>query len=137
MTQQNRDAIAILGGTGDQGLGLALRFAKAGRPVVIGSRKEERALAAAEEVRQAIPGAEVSGHGNEEATRLAPIVIISVPFEHTAGTVKAIRDALVEGQILVSMAVPLATAVGDSAARTVATCHICRKGPVFRGTPLT
>ncbi len=120
MTQQNRDSIAILGGTGDQGLGLALRFAKAGRPVVIGSRKEERALAAAEEVRQAIPGAKVSGHGNEEATRLAPIVIISVPFEHTASTVKAIRDALVEGQILVSMAVPLATAVGDSAARTVA-----------------
>ena len=80
MTQQNSDAIAILGGTGDQGLGLALRFAKAGRPVVIGSRKEERALAAAEEVRQAIPGAEVSGHDNEEATRLAPIVIISVPL---------------------------------------------------------
>ena len=120
MTEQNSDAIAILGGTGDQGLGLALRFAKAGRPVVIGSRKEERALAAAEEVRQAIPGAEVSGHDNEEATRLAPIVIISVPFEHTAGTVKAIKETLVEGQILVSMAVPLATAIGDSAAKTIA-----------------
>lgn len=120
MTEHNSDAIAILGGTGDQGLGLALRFAKAGRPVVIGSRKEERALAAAEEVRQAVPGAEVSGHDNEEATRLAPIVIISVPFEHTAGTVKAIRETLVEGQILVSMAVPLATAVGDSPAKVVA-----------------
>ncbi|MAI79753.1 MAG: NADPH-dependent F420 reductase [Deltaproteobacteria bacterium] len=119
MTDQNSDAIAILGGTGDQGLGLALRFAQAGRSVVIGSRKEERALAAAEEVRNAVPNAQVTGHGNEEATRLAPIVIISVPFEHTAGTVKAIRDSLSEGQILVSMAVPLATAVGDGAARTV------------------
>ena len=49
----NENAIAILGGTGDQGLGLALRFTKAGRPVVIGSRKAERALEAAEKVREA------------------------------------------------------------------------------------
>jgi len=113
------DAIAILGGTGDQGLGLALRFARAGRSVVIGSRVAERALAAAEEVRAAVPNADVSGVDNEAATRSAPIVILSVPFEHTAGTVKAIRGSLEEGQILVSMAVPLATAVGDGAARTL------------------
>ena len=119
MTTTDRDAIAILGGTGDQGLGLALRFAKAGRRVVIGSRKADRAVAAAEEVRQAIPGAEVSGHENSEAAVQAPIVILSVPFEHTAGTVKAIKEVLAEDQILVSMAVPLATAVGDGAVRTV------------------
>lgn len=118
MTLQN-DAIAILGGTGDQGLGLAFRFAKAGRPVVIGSRKPERAVAAAEEVIAAVPGANVSGFGNEEATQKAGVVILSVPFEHTAGTVKAIKDSLGEGQILVSMAVPLATAVGDGAVRTL------------------
>ena len=119
MTDSNSEAIAILGGTGDQGLGLALRFAQAGRRVVIGSRKEERALAAADEVREAVPDADVSGHGNEEATRQAPIVIISVPFEHTVSTVKSIRDSLAEGQILVSMAVPLATALGDGPVRTV------------------
>jgi NADPH-dependent F420 reductase len=119
MTDQNDGAIAILGGTGDQGLGLALRFAQAGRKVVIGSRKVERAVAAAEEVRQKVPDADVSGFENAEATPKAPIVILSVPFEHTAGTVKDVRDSLVEGQILVSMAVPLATAVGDGAARTV------------------
>jgi NADPH-dependent F420 reductase len=113
------DAIAILGGTGDQGLGLALRFAKAGRPVVIGSRKLDRALEAAEEVRRQVPEAEVSGFENLEATGKASIVIISVPFEHTASTVKGIKEALDDGQILVSMAVPLATAVGDGAARTV------------------
>ena len=113
------DAIAILGGTGDQGLGLALRFAVAGRPVVIGSRKPERAVKAAEEVMAAVPGASVSGFGNEEATRRAAIVILSVPFEHTAGTVKSIKDSLQAGQILVSMAVPLATAVGDGAVRTL------------------
>jgi NADPH-dependent F420 reductase len=113
------DAISILGGTGDQGLGLALRFAKAGRKVVIGSRKADKALQAADEVRAAVPGCDVSGFENAEATTKAAIVIISVPFEHTAGTVKSIKEALSEGQLLVSMAVPLATAVGDGAMRTV------------------
>jgi NADPH-dependent F420 reductase len=113
------DAIAILGGTGDQGLGLALRFARAGRPVVIGSRKEERAQAAAKEVAGAVPGADVAGFENAEATRRGGIVILSVPFEHTAATVKAIREALTPEQIVVSMGVPLATAIGDGAVRTI------------------
>ncbi len=115
----NKDAIAILGGTGDQGLGLALRFAKAGRPVVIGSRKAERAVAAAEDVRKAVEGADVVGLENAAATAQAPIVILSVPFEHTVSTVKGIREALSAGQILVSMGVPLATAIGDGPVRTV------------------
>jgi NADPH-dependent F420 reductase len=112
-------AIAILGGTGDQGLGLALRFAKAGRTVVIGSRVPERAEAAAREVVAAVPGAKVSGCGNPEATRGAAIVILSVPFEHMAGTVKAIKEALSPGQIVVSMGVPLAASIGDGAMRTL------------------
>ncbi len=113
------NAIAILGGTGDQGLGLALRFARAGRPVVIGSRKPERAVEAAEKVRASVPDAEVEGFANTEATTRAPIVILSVPFEHCAGTLKAVRQGLIEGQIVVSMGVPLANAVGDAAMRTV------------------
>lgn len=113
------DAIAILGGTGDQGLGLALRFAKAGRPVVIGSRKLDRATAAEAEVKQAVPGANVTGLDNSDATRVARIVILSVPFEHTAGTVKSIRDALVPDQVVVSMGVPLASSVGGAAAQVV------------------
>jgi len=115
----NERAIAILGGTGDQGLGLALRFAKAGRPVVIGSRKLDRAEQAAVEVREAVPGADVVGLENAEATQRAPIVILSVPFEHTAGTVKGIKESLASGQIVVSMGVPLATAIGDGAVRTI------------------
>jgi NADPH-dependent F420 reductase len=115
----NQRAIAILGGTGDQGLGLALRFAQAGRPVVIGSRKLERALEAARKVREAVRDADVVGLENADATARAPIVILSVPFEHTAGTVKHINPALVSGQIVVSMGVPLATAIGDGAARTI------------------
>ena len=119
MGEPDPDAIAILGGTGDQGLGLALRFVKAGRPVVVGSRVEERALAAAEQIREAVPGAEVSGFESSVATPRAQIVILSVPFEHMASTVKSIREALSPGQIVVSMGVPLATAVGDGAMRTV------------------
>jgi NADPH-dependent F420 reductase len=119
MTARSPKAIAILGGTGDQGLGLALRFARAGRPVVIGSRKEDRASAAAAEVRKAVAGADVVGLENAEATRRAEIVILSVPFEHAAPTVKALKGVLVPGQILVSMGVPLATAIGDGAVRTL------------------
>ncbi len=119
MTTADSDAIAILGGTGDQGLGLALRFARAGRCVVIGSRKAERAVAAAEEVRRQVPGAEVVGAENAQAARRARIVILSVPFEHTASTVKGLRDSLGPGQTVVSMAVPLATAIGDAAVRTL------------------
>jgi NADPH-dependent F420 reductase len=115
----NERVIAILGGTGDQGLGLALRFARAGRPVVIGSRKLERAVEAAGKVRQAIPDADVVGLENADATGRGPIVILSVPFEHAASTVKHIKPALVTGQIVVSMGVPLATAIGDGAARTI------------------
>ena len=119
MTTRSPEAIAILGGTGDQGLGLALRFARAGRPVVIGSRKEERAVAAADEVRKAVADADVAGFENAEATRRAEVVILAVPFEHTASTVKALKDVLQPGQVVVSMGVPLATAIGDAAVRTV------------------
>jgi hypothetical protein len=87
--------------------------------VVIGSRKPERAQAAAEEVRAAVPGGAVEGLENADAARKAPIVILSVPFEHTAATVKGIRGSLAPGQIVVSMGVPLATAIGDGAVRTL------------------
>lgn len=115
----NENAIAILGGTGDQGLGLALRFAAAEQPVVIGSRVLDRALDAAENVRGQVEGAQVEGFENSDAAARARIVIVSVPFEHTAGTVKAIRDVLQPGQILVSMAVPLANAIGGAASQVV------------------
>lgn len=117
--EPDADAIAILGGTGDQGLGLALRFAKAGRTVVIGSRKAERAVAAADDVRAKVSGADVVGLENAEATARAGVVILSVPFEHTAATVKGVREALRPGQVLVSMGVPLATAIGDGPVRTL------------------
>jgi len=115
----SNETIAILGGTGDQGLGLALRFCRSGRRVIIGSRKADRALEAAQNVREQVPEADVEGMGNEQATSAAEIVILSVPFEHTASTVKGIKESLRPGQVVVSMTVPLATAVGDGPMRTV------------------
>lgn len=111
------DAIAIIGGTGAQGLGLALRLCAAGRPVVIGSRAPDRAARAAEQVRERIPGAVVEGAGNAEAAAAAALVILSVPFEHTAETVEELRPRLAPGQILVSMGVPIASAIGDGPSR--------------------
>lgn len=113
--------MAILGGTGDQGLGLAFRFAAAGRRVRIGSRKLERATAAAHEVLERVPGADVSGLENAAAAGevAGAIVILSVPFEHTVSTLRGLRDVLTPGTLLISMGVPLAAAIGDVAGRTL------------------
>ena len=111
--------IAILGGTGDQGLGLALRFAAAGRFVVIGSRQLDRAETAEKEVAAAVPGAIVSGCENPQACQRARVVILSVPFEHTAATLRSIRESLVADQIVVSIGVPLAASVGGTADQTI------------------
>jgi NADPH-dependent F420 reductase len=116
-----KEAVAILGGTGEQGLGLAYRFAAAGRRVVIGSRKQERALAAADDVRQKVPGADVVGLENAGATQAVRggIVILSVPFEHTADTLKTIKPELTRETAVVSMGVPLASAIGDVPGRVI------------------
>jgi NADPH-dependent F420 reductase len=121
MAESTEERIAILGGTGEQGLGLAMRFAAAGRSIWIGSRRLDRAKTAVEEVRRAVPDAKVEGLENPDATREAAggIVILSVPFEHVVSTLKGIRDRLTPGTVLVSMAVPLATAVGDVAGRVL------------------
>jgi hypothetical protein len=102
--------IAILGGTGPQGRGLALRFARAGLDVVIGSRDAARASATANELAAKIPAASghISGGENREAVgKAAEIVILAVPFEAHARTVREIRD-LLAGKILVDIVVPLA-----------------------------
>ena len=121
MAERQEGGIALLGGTGDQGLGLAFRFAAAGRSIWIGSRRLDRAKTAAEQVRERVPDARVEGLENVEAVRAVPggLVILSVPFEHVASTVKTIREDLVPGTVLVSMAVPLATAIGDVAGRVL------------------
>jgi len=109
--------IAIIGGTGDEGLGLAMRFARAGQEIVIGSRSAERAAAAAEKVRQNVPGARVDGAENPKAARRAETVIISVPFSGQRDTVTALKEVLA-GKLVVSIVVPME--FGQGGARAVA-----------------
>ena len=101
--------IAILGGTGPQGRGLALRFARAGVPVALGSRDAVRAGTIAEELRAKLPdgSAAISGHDNAGAVAAADeVVMLAVPWSGHDATLKAIRDGL-SGKILVDIVVPL------------------------------
>ena len=99
--------IGVIGGTGQQGLGLALRWAAAGVPVVIGSRSRERAQTAAETVRAATGRESSQGKDNLEAARAAEVVVMTVPAAAHAETLEAIA-AGVAGKILVDVTVPLA-----------------------------
>ncbi len=113
--------ISILGGTGDQGFGLALRWAQAGKRVVIGSRSKAKAEDAAARVKAAIGNsAPVEGLENAEAVARSPLVVLTVPFEAQISTLKSVRAAFRGGQILVDVSVPLETAVGGSPARVIA-----------------
>ncbi len=106
--------IAVIGGTGHQGLGLAIRWAAAGLPVVIGSRDRARAEAAAEQVRTIVRGAgerpaaraSVEGRENLDAARVSEVVVITVPASAHAETVAAIAPGLSE-KIVVDVTVPL------------------------------
>jgi 8-hydroxy-5-deazaflavin:NADPH oxidoreductase len=113
------EAIPIIGGTGALGYGLALRWARAGRPVVIGSRSEERAAQAATKLSQAVPDAEIEGLPNELAARQGPIVFLTVPFRAQSENLNNLREALEPGQLLVDCTVPLAAAVGGKATRSL------------------
>ena len=101
--------IAILGGTGPQGQGLALRFARAGVPVALGSRDAVRAGTIAEELRAKLPdgSAAISGHDNAGAVAVADeMVMLAVPWSGHDATLRAIKDGL-SGKILVDIVVPL------------------------------
>lgn len=111
------EPIPIVGGTGALGFGLALRFAAAGRYVVIGSRDADRAEEAAERVRERAPGAAVAGAANAEAARRGPIVFLTVPFRAQSENLTNLRGALAAGQILVDTTAPLAAAVSGKATR--------------------
>lgn len=111
--------IPIVGGTGALGAGLALRWARAGAPIAIGSRSAERAEEAAAKLREAVPGAKVEGLLNEDAARAAEIVFLTVPFRAQSENLNNLREALRPGQILVDCTVPLAAAVSGKATRSL------------------
>jgi NADPH-dependent F420 reductase len=110
------ETIAIIGGAGELGFGLALRLARAGVRVVIGSRDETKAQNAATRVKAAVDGADVSGLGNAAAAAKGTIVILAVPFSAQAAILKTIKPAL-KTAILVDTTVPLAATVGGRPTR--------------------
>lgn len=116
--------VAIIGGTGDQGKGLALRWAKAGFDIIVGSRAAERAADAANEMRDELakagaPNLAISGAHNLEAAANSNIVVLTVPFAAQINTLKEIRDKLQPGTILIDVTVPLEPAVGGKPTRVL------------------
>lgn len=111
--------IAILGGTGDEGLGLAMRLVKSGDEVIIGSRSAERALEAAHKVREVVPFGHVTGMANDESADAADLVIVSVPYAGQRETLAALAP-LLAGKIVVSVVVPLQFGKGGPHAVRVA-----------------
>jgi NADPH-dependent F420 reductase len=93
--------VGVLGGTGDQGRGLAYRFALAGQQVIIGSRKAERAREAAAEIGQGVEGAD-----NAECARRSDVVIVAVPWDGHAATLESLREEL-RGKLVVDCVNPL------------------------------
>src|SRR6266511_808623 len=117
--EDTSEPVPIIGATGALGFGLALRLARAGRPVVIGSRSAERADEAAGRLRELAPDGDVDGAVNDEAAKRGPIVFLTVPFRAQAENLNNLREALEPGQILVDCTVPTAAAVSGKATRTL------------------
>src|SRR6266567_313803 len=105
--------IAVIGGTGDEGFGLALRLASAGHHVTIGSRSEERGAQAAERGRGVVgAGAYLDGTSNEKATASAEMIFVTVPYAGQADIYRSIAPHVPAGRVVVDTTTPLATAVG-------------------------
>jgi NADPH-dependent F420 reductase len=111
--------IAIVGGTGGLGYGLAIRLAQAGQEVLIGSRQADRATAAAERVKAALAPAEVSveGGANADIVKDVAVVMVTVPFPGQADTYKAMKASVTAGTTVIDCTVPLASEVGGRPTR--------------------
>ncbi len=111
MTTESLPVLAILGGTGDLGTGLARRWAQAGYQVIIGSRTLEKAQAAVSDLlevmaERGIGEISVQAMENEAAAQAADIITLTVPFSHQASTLEGVKPAL-QGKILIDVTVPL------------------------------
>ncbi len=113
-------SIAIIGGTGPAGTGLALRWTRAGETVIIGSRDAARAQHTADAIRKrAGANATVSGMENSAACAATDLLVLTVPFEGQAALLKQLKPAIRPGSILIDATVPLAASVGGRASRTL------------------
>jgi NADPH-dependent F420 reductase len=110
--------IAIVGGTGPEGSGLALRWARAGEPVVIGSRDGERARTVAAQIAEKIGAlGSVEGVENSVAVKMCDTIVLTVPFAGQAELLKQLKPVFRPSTVLIDATVPLATAVGGRSTR--------------------
>jgi 8-hydroxy-5-deazaflavin:NADPH oxidoreductase len=111
--------VCIVGGTGALGFGLAVRFGRAGVPVVIGSRDGGRAQEAAARAAAIVPDGSFAGLENAAAVADVELVILSVPFRSQSEILTNLKQALKPGQLVIDATVPLAAAVSGKATRTL------------------
>src|SRR5450755_603807 len=105
--------IAVIGGTGPAGMGLALRWARAGEAVIIGSRDAARAQQAADAIGKRVGAkAQISGMENSAACAASDLLVLTVPFAGQAALLKQLKPAIRAGSILIDSTVPLAASVG-------------------------
>ncbi|HKS75299.1 MAG TPA: NADPH-dependent F420 reductase [Terriglobales bacterium] len=110
--------IAVVGGTGPEGFGLALRWARAGETIIIGSRDAKRAQDAANRIKEKIgTQAKVSGEENSAACAATDLIVLTVPFEGQATLLKQLKPSIRAGSIVIDATVPLAASVGGRASR--------------------
>lgn len=103
---KGRETIAILGGTGDLGTGLAIRWARAGHKIIIGSRTLDKAQAAVDNLRKISPETAAEAMENADAAAAGDVVVLTVPAEHQLTTLEHVRAGLT-GKILIDVTVPL------------------------------
>lgn len=113
------DAVAVIGGTGAAGFGLATRWVAAGLEVIVGSRDAGRAEEAAERLRSLGPEARARGLANPDAATSAPLLVVAVPFAGQAAIYKSIAGHVPDDAVVVDCTVPLAASVGGKAAHVL------------------
>lgn len=112
--------IAVIGGTGDQGFGIALRLAKAGEKIIIGSRQQTKAEDAAKRAMEIVgSSSSIVGMENPKAAAAADVIIMSVPFAAHIDMIKSIADHVTPEDLFIDVVVPLSTAVGGSVTTVV------------------
>ncbi|HEU4390699.1 MAG TPA: NADPH-dependent F420 reductase [Blastocatellia bacterium] len=99
--------VGFLGGTGPEGRGLALRWAKAGARVTVGSRSSDRAATVAGELNQVLGASLIKGADNTHAISTSDFVILTVPFEHAASTIATYKGDFRTGTVLIDTTVPV------------------------------
>ncbi|MEA2505946.1 MAG: 8-hydroxy-5-deazaflavin:NADPH oxidoreductase [Actinomycetota bacterium] len=106
------ERVAVIGGTGDEGFGLATRWAAAGIELVIGSRDAAKAEGAAERLRAFGPPGNVQGLENSAAAASAPVVVVTVPFAGLPSIYRSIAEHLSEGAVVIDTTVPVQASIG-------------------------